>query len=65
MHWDLNHQRSGELLSGAWLSAMRYELSYYTKLVALPAKAYMKRKSIINLYFILKQREIAPIKIFF
>ena len=28
MHWDLNHQQSGELLSGAWLSQMGYRLSY-------------------------------------
>ena len=28
MHQDLNHQRSGELLSGAWLSQTRYRLSY-------------------------------------
>ena len=28
MHRDLNHQYSGELLSGAWLSQTRYRLSY-------------------------------------
>ena len=28
MHRDLNHQCSGELLSGAWLSQTRYRLSY-------------------------------------
>ena len=28
MHWDLNHQYSGELLSSAWLSQMHYRLSY-------------------------------------